>query len=58
MAVADFNRFGGDILARDNYLPQRHDSAKVAAVRREDWIAFTRGLLDREKMIDTRPARR
>lgn len=50
--VKDFNAAGGDLRPRENYLPQRHDRSKVAAVVKDQWMAFITPLLKREAMID------
>lgn len=50
--VKRFNDAGGNIAARDRYLPQRHDTAKVKAAQKQQWIDFTRGLLDLTQMVD------
>jgi hypothetical protein len=52
-----FNRAGGAIANRsDWYLPQSHDAGKVSRVSREDWIEFTRPLLNRERMLNSEGA--
>jgi len=48
-----FNQAGGAIPARKDWgIWQTHNRRAVAAADKDDWIDFTTGLLDREKMID------
>lgn len=50
--VGLFNAAGGAIPESGNYLPQRHDPAKMSRAGEAKWIEFTLPRLDREKMID------
>ena len=50
-----FNKAGGSIAKLETwYLPQRHDTLKVGKAKKDDWVQFTFGLLDRQKMVDHR----
>jgi len=50
--VDEWNKAGGDLLPRTNYLPQSHDHAKVAATTFESWADFVAPKLDRSRMLD------
>ncbi|MGI9250736.1 MAG: hypothetical protein ACR2PR_06025 [Pseudohongiellaceae bacterium] len=48
-----FNNYGGNMAERADWgLPQSHDSVKVGAVSKDEWIDFILPRLDREKMLD------
>ena len=48
-----FNDAGGSIPKADfRYIPQYHNSIKVASVTQEEWIDFVMPMLNREKMIN------
>ena len=47
-----FNAAGGDIVKRENYLPQNHDAGKMLAAGKEAWIGFISPRLDIANMRD------
>lgn len=48
-----FNNAGGDYpLLKDYHLPQNHDSRLLNQVTEDEWVEFTRPLIDKTKMID------
>ena len=48
----EFNRSGGNIAFRENYMPQLHESANVRQVSKNEWIETIMPMLDREAMVD------
>ena len=53
MMREDFNKAGGNIHIKEDYnLPQVHDRYKVKDASVDDWVSFTKPLLDRKKMKD------
>mgnify|MGYP006426103463 CR=1 FL=1 len=48
----EFNRNGGNIAFRENYMPQVHSPTLVGRVSEDDWINEIMPLLDRERMVD------
>lgn len=47
-----FKTAGGQIEGAGNYFPQVHQKNAIRKATQEEWVSFTTGLLDREKMID------
>ena len=53
MMRENFNKAGGNIHIKEDYnLPQVHDRYKVQDASVDDWVSFTKPLLDRKKMKD------